>query len=86
MELNTNSLQDVFINQLIHKNTYSVIFLTNGIRIEGLIKDIDKYNLVVERSNNKQLIYKHSIATVSPWIDNVHNSKSNEKMSSLYKK
>ena len=39
------------------------IKLTNGTGISGVVTGHDKFTIVI---NNQQLIYKHSIATISP--------------------
>ena len=36
----------------------------SGVKLSGRIKSFDKYSLVLETSNQEQLIFKHAISTV----------------------
>ena len=41
------------------------IFLVNGIQLQGVITEYDKYAIVLDRDGESQLIYKHAISTIS---------------------
>lgn len=44
------------------------MFLVNGIKLVGHIESFDQY-VVMLRSTNTQLVYKHAISTVVPSHD-----------------
>lgn len=57
------NLQDVFLNQLRKEKATVVIYLTNGVRLKGIIKGFDNF-VVLLKEANEQLIYKHAISTI----------------------
>jgi host factor-I protein len=42
-----------------------VLYLTNGVRLKGIIKGFDNFVVVLKESTH-QLVYKHAISTVMP--------------------
>ena len=42
------------------------IFLTNGVKLVGVITNFDKHSLVLERDHHQQLVMIAAIATVLP--------------------
>ncbi|MDA8387446.1 MAG: RNA chaperone Hfq, partial [Nitrospiraceae bacterium] len=42
-----------------------VVYLTNGIRLRGIIKGFDNF-VVMLKGTTTQLIYKHAISTILP--------------------
>jgi host factor-I protein len=59
------NLQDAFLNQLRKERIPVVIYLTNGVRLKGIVKGFDSF-VVLLKEANEQLIYKHAISTVLP--------------------
>jgi host factor-I protein len=59
------SLQDNFLNQLRKEKIPVVVYLTNGVRLKGVIKGFDSF-VILLRESNEQLIYKHAISTIVP--------------------
>ena len=59
------SLQDSYLNQLRKEKVPVVIYLTNGVRLKGVIKGFDNF-IVLLKESTLQLIYKHAISTVLP--------------------
>jgi host factor-I protein len=45
-----------------------VIFLTNGVRLKGLVKAFDNFVILV-KDVSQQLIYKHAVSTIVPEKD-----------------
>ena len=45
-----------------------VIFLTNGVRLKGVIKGFDNF-VIVLKETAQQLIYKHAVSTIVPEKD-----------------
>jgi host factor-I protein len=59
------NLQDNFLNQLRKNNTPVVVYLTNGVRLKGIIKGFDNF-VILLKENTQSLIYKHAISTIAP--------------------
>lgn len=60
------NVQDVFLNTLRKDKTPVTVFLTSGVKLQGNITGFDNFCLVLRRSPQIQLVYKHSIATIVP--------------------
>ncbi len=60
-----HNLQDLFLNQLRRDKIPVTVYLTNGVRLRGLIKGFDNFVIVLKEAN-EQLIYKHAVSTVAP--------------------
>jgi host factor-I protein len=59
------SLQDLFLNQVRKEKIPVVIYLTNGVRLKGVIKGFDSFVILLKEAN-EQLIYKHAVSTIVP--------------------
>ena len=59
------NLQDHYLNQLRKEKIPVLIYLTNGVRLKGLIKAFDNFVILLKESN-QSLIYKHAISTIVP--------------------
>jgi len=59
------NLQDNYLNQLRKEKIPVVIYLTNGVRLKGLIKAFDNF-VVLLKENTESLLYKHAISTIVP--------------------
>jgi host factor-I protein len=59
------SLQDAFLNTLRRDKVPVVIYLTNGVRLKGVVKGFDSFVILLKEAND-QLIYKHAISTIIP--------------------
>ncbi|HXX58526.1 MAG TPA: RNA chaperone Hfq [Thermodesulfovibrionales bacterium] len=63
-----NNLQDNYLNQLRKDKTPVVVYLTNGVRLKGVIRGFDSF-VIVLKETTQQLIYKHAISTIVPEKD-----------------
>jgi len=61
-------LQDPFLAALRKEQVPVSMFLVNGIKLQGQIESFDQY-VVMLRSTNVQMVYKHAISTVVPSRD-----------------
>ena len=61
----SQNLQDNFLNQLRKEKVTVVVYLTNGVRLKGVIKGFDNF-VVLLKEANLQMIYKHAISTIIP--------------------
>jgi host factor-I protein len=64
MEKAAQNIQDSFLNNARKDKTVLTIYLMSGVKLSGRIKSFDKYSLVLETSNQEQLIFKHAVSTV----------------------
>ncbi len=60
------SLQDTFLNNMRKLKAQVVVFLVNGVKLQGQITSFDTFSLLLKRDNHSQLVYKHAISTVMP--------------------
>lgn len=63
--LKTLNLQDTYLNLLRKQKTSVVVYLTNGVRLKGVIKGFDNF-VILLKENTYSLIYKHAISTIIP--------------------
>lgn len=59
------NLQDAYLNQLRKDKTPVIVYLTNGVRLRGIIKGFDNF-VILLKENTHSLIYKHAISTIVP--------------------
>jgi host factor-I protein len=60
----SQNIQEAFLNNARKDKTFLTIYLMSGVKLSGRIKSFDKYSVVLEASNQEQLIFKHAISTV----------------------
>jgi host factor-I protein len=61
----TQNLQDGFLNALRKEKVPVVIYLTNGVRLKGIVRGFDNF-VILLKDANEQLIYKHAVSTIVP--------------------
>jgi host factor-I protein len=62
----SQSVQDVFLNN-IRKNKMPVtIFLVNGVKLQGIVTWFDNFSVLLRRDAHSQLVYTHAISTIMP--------------------
>lgn len=61
-----NNLQDVFLLILKNEESNVVIYLINGVKLEGVVVAFDNFCLCLQRHDRQQLVYKHAISTILP--------------------
>ncbi len=59
------NLQDNYLNQLRKEKIPVAVYLTNGVRLRGVIKSFDNF-VILLKENVHSLIYKHAISTIVP--------------------
>jgi host factor-I protein len=60
------SLQDSFLSAAAREQENMTVFLVNGVMLQGSVTVHDQFSLLLERSGQVQLIYKHAISTIQP--------------------
>lgn len=58
------NVQDVFLNSARRDRLLITVQLLDGRRIEGRVKNFDRFALIVEVGGVDQLIFKHAVATL----------------------
>ncbi|SPQ00989.1 HF-I, host factor for RNA phage Q beta replication (fragment) [Candidatus Sulfobium mesophilum] len=64
----SQSLQDNYLNQLRKDKIPVIVYLTNGVRLKGVVKAFDNFVILLKEST-QQLIYKHAVSTIVPERD-----------------
>lgn len=62
----THNIQDLYLNALRKKKLAVTVYLTNGVKLQGIVGSFDNFSVVLKRTGQSQLVYKHAIATVVP--------------------
>lgn len=78
----THAIQEPFLNALRRQRVPVAIYLTNGIKLQGVVAGFDEA-VILLKNNTKQMVYKHAIATVVPsrniiWHDMDESSASGQ--------
>ena len=60
------ALQDIFLAAAMKDSGRMTLFLVNGVMLQGAVTGFDQFSLVLERSGQIQLVYKHAISTLQP--------------------
>lgn len=63
-KLAQQNIQEAFLNNARKDKIFLTIYLMSGVKLSGRIKSFDKYSVILEASNQEQLIFKHAISTV----------------------
>ncbi len=60
------ALQDLFLAAASRDQEGMTVFLVNGVMLQGAVAGYDQFSLVLERTGQVQLVYKHAISTLQP--------------------
>ena len=66
MTIQKQNIQDIFLNHLRKEKMLVTIFLSNGIKLKGMITAFDNFAVALSWDGITQLVYKHSISTIMP--------------------
>ena len=61
------SLQDLFLNGARRECLHVVIRLVDGTEVDSLIKNIDRFTLLVEREGGDVFVFKHAVVWIRPY-------------------
>lgn len=56
------NLQDSFLNQVRKESAIVEILLTEGSKLEGLVRGFDNFTVMVHVDGKQHMVYKHAIA------------------------
>jgi len=73
--LNSQNVQDAFLNNLRKDRINITIYLMGGVKLTGKIRSFDKFSVVLESGNLEQLIFKHAISTISVPRGSFHHTR-----------
>jgi len=62
------NIQDVFLNYVRKKRIAVSVYLTNGVKVDGVIKGFDNF-VIILKDDAQKMIYKHAISTIIPSIE-----------------
>ena len=60
------SLQDIFLSAAHGQHEPMTLFLVNGVMLQGMVGGYDQFSILLERSGQVQLVYKHAVSTLQP--------------------
>ncbi|MBE6455613.1 MAG: RNA chaperone Hfq [Alphaproteobacteria bacterium] len=58
--------EEKFLKILCKDQVPATVFLTCGVKLQGIITSFDKYVLFLRRDGHTQMIYKSAVSTVMP--------------------
>jgi len=64
--MQTENLQDQFLNRLRKEKIPATVFLMNGFQIRCHITGFDPFVVTVTAEGKQEMIYKHAISTIIP--------------------
>ena len=59
------NVQDNFLNHVRRERVVVNIYLVNGTKLTGKIKDFDRFAIVLDNNGIDQMLFKHAISTIS---------------------
>ncbi len=59
------NLQNQYLNILRKEKVPVLVYLVNGVKLQGMVESFDQY-VVLLRNSSSQMIYKHAISTIVP--------------------
>ena len=62
------TLQDQFLEEARRNRTQVTVFLVNGFQMRGIILGYDSFALLLSSEGKQNLIYKHAISTIIPFM------------------
>ncbi len=58
-------MQDSFLNHVRRERINLTIYLVNGAKLTGRIKNFDRFAIILESGGVDQMLFKHAISTIS---------------------
>ncbi|MDR1475281.1 MAG: RNA chaperone Hfq [Holosporales bacterium] len=62
----SQNIQDLFLNTARKSKTFVTVFLTDGLKLQGIISSFDNFSLVLKKESSLHLVYKHAISMIVP--------------------
>lgn len=64
--MESQGLQEMFLNALRKNGTPTTFFLINGFQMKGVVKAYDQYTLILESGGQQKMVFKHALSTLIP--------------------
>ena len=65
MQKQPPNVQDSFLNHARRERLNVIVYLVNGTKLTGRIKNFDRFAIIMENNGVDQMIFKHAIATIT---------------------
>ena len=59
------NVQDAFLNQARRERVNVTVYLVNGAKLTGRIKNFDRFAIILETNGVDQMLFKHAVSTIS---------------------
>jgi host factor-I protein len=59
------NVQDSFLNHARRERVNVTVYLVNGAKLTGRIKNFDRFAIILENNGIDQMLFKHAISTIS---------------------
>lgn len=65
MQKQPPNVQDSFLNHARRERIHVTVYLVNGAKLSGRIKNFDRFAIILENNGVDQMLFKHAISTIS---------------------
>lgn len=65
MQRQPPNIQDSFLNHARRERMVVTVYLMNGTKLTGKIKNFDRFAIIMENNGVDQMIFKHAISTIT---------------------
>ena len=59
------NVQDSFLNHARRERVNVTVYLVNGAKLTGRIKNFDRFAIILEINGVDQMLFKHAVSTIS---------------------
>jgi host factor-I protein len=59
------NVQDSFLNHARRERVVMTVYLVNGAKLTGRIKNFDRFAIILETNGVDQMLFKHAVSTIS---------------------
>ena len=64
MQKQPPNVQDAFLNHARRERIHVTVYLVNGTKLNGRIKNFDRFAIILESGGIDQMLFKHAISTI----------------------
>ncbi|HSF15351.1 MAG TPA: RNA chaperone Hfq [Vicinamibacteria bacterium] len=65
MQKQPPNVQDSFLNHARRERMPVTVYLVNGAKLTGRIKNFDRFAIILEANGVDQMLFKHAVSTIS---------------------
>ncbi len=63
------NIQETFLNEARKSRTPIIVYLVSGFQMRGIVKGFDNFVILLESEGKENMVYKHAISTISPFVE-----------------